>query len=83
MTAAMGGAPHSACHDPGAQRRVEAIQLPDLRDQPEKPVDAGASRSDQGPSGGQGPQPATQRGGRRDVAPAYAAASASRGATTS
>lgn len=43
MAAAMGVAPRSAYHDPGAPRRLEALQLPDVRDQLEKLADAGAT----------------------------------------
>uniref|UniRef100_UPI003F49891B M23 family metallopeptidase n=1 Tax=Cupriavidus yeoncheonensis TaxID=1462994 RepID=UPI003F49891B len=43
MAAALGVAPHSAYHDPGAPHRLEALQLPDVREQLEKLADAGAT----------------------------------------
>ena len=43
MAAAMGVAPYSAYHDPGAPRRLDAIPMPDVRDQLEKLADAGAT----------------------------------------
>ncbi|SPS00697.1 exported hypothetical protein [Cupriavidus taiwanensis] len=43
MAAVTGAAPRSAYHDPGAPRRLESLQQPDLRDQPEKLADASAN----------------------------------------